>query len=248
MMKKREIIKVFEYELLPVGEKFKERHLKALSNLNALHNDAYFEIRYKGVKFKNFVGVVQIDALTIEILPKIDVNESDKELWQSVLIEMLKTTKKLKVKKVGQANVTKENIHLLDIYFEWFLKEVELLIRQGLIKQYYTETKNVSALKGKLEFAGHLQENLIHKERFYTTHQVYNRDHKIHQVLSYALEIIEDFSKGTYLYSKCKSVQLDFPEVQRTGVDQSTFSKLKKNSSIFYSSGNSSVYNTSLFS
>ena len=227
MTKQHEVIKVFEYELLKVGDKFKERHLKALSNLNALHNDAYFDLRYKAVRFKNFVGVIQIDGLTIEILPKIDANESDKDLWQEVLIEMLKTTSKLKVQKVGQANVTKQNIHLLDIYFEWFLTEVELLIRQGLIKQYYTQTKNVTALKGKLEFAGHIQKNLIHKERFYTTHQIYAKDHLIHQILSFALSIIEDFSKGTYLYSRCKTVQLDFPEVKSIRINKTTFSRIK---------------------
>jgi 5-methylcytosine-specific restriction enzyme subunit McrC len=228
MKKQHDIIKVFEYELLPIGDKFKERHLKALSKLNALHNDVYFDIRYKGVRFKNFVGIVQIDGLTIEILPKIDANESDKDLWQQALIKMLKTTKKLKVQKVGQANVKKQNIHLLDIYFEWFLTEVELLIRQGLIKQYYTQTKNVSALKGKLEFAGHIQKNLIHKELFYTTHQIYEKDHLIHQILSFALSIIEDFSKGTYLYSRCKTVQLDFPEVKHIRINKTTFSRIKK--------------------
>ncbi len=105
----------------------------------------------------------------------------------------------------------------------------ELLIRQGLIKQYYRETKNVKALKGKLEFSGHIQKNLIHKERFYTTHQIYEKDHLIHQILSYALEIIENFSKGTYLYSRCKSVQLDFPEVSKCYIDRATFSKIKYN-------------------
>ena len=227
MRKQHEIIRVFEYELLKVGDNFQERHLKALSNLNALHNDTYFDLRYKAVRFKNYVGVIQIDGLTIEILPKIDANESNKKLWQEVLIEMLKTTSKLKVQKVGQANVTKQNIHLLDIYFEWFLTEVELLIRQGLIKQYYTQTKNVTALKGKLEFAGHIQKNLIHKERFYTTHQVYEKDHLIHQILSFALSIIEDFSKGTYLYSRCKTVQLDFPEVKNIRINKTTFSRIK---------------------
>ena len=35
--------------------------------------------------------------------------------------------------------------------------------------------RNSEALKGKLEFAGHIQKNVIHKERFYTTHQVYDK-------------------------------------------------------------------------
>ena len=228
MKQGNKIIQVFEHELLQVGEQFQQKHLKAFSKLNALHNDVYFDLRYNGIKFKNFVGVIQVDGLTVEILPKIDAAETNEKLWQSVLIEMLKITRKLQVQKVGNANVSRQNIHLLDIYFEWFLNELELLIHNGLVKQYYKQTKNVKALKGKLEFAGHLRKNLIHKERFYTTHQIYDKDHLIHRILSKALYIIEDFTKGTYLYSRCKSVRLDFPEVKEIKVDKTTFSRIKK--------------------
>lgn len=228
MRQGNKVIKVFEHELLRVGDRFQQKHLTAFSKLNALHDDMYFDLRYNGIKFKNFVGVIQVDGLTVEILPKIDSDETNKDLWQSVLIEMLRTTRRLQVQKVGNANVSQQNIHLLDIYFEWFLNEVELLIHNGLIKQYYKKTGNVKALKGKLEFAGHIRKNLIHKERFYTTHQVYEKDHLIHQILSKALYIIEDFTKGTHLYSRCKSVRLDFPEVKEIKVDRTTFSRVKK--------------------
>lgn len=226
-------IQVFEHNILYFDEvysgvKFEKRHYIALSKLNVLHNDKYFEIRHNGIKFKQFVGVIQVDGLTIEILPKIDNNDADENVWQKVLIEMLRVTRKLKVQKVGEANVNKQNIHLFDIYFECFLNEVQLLIHQGLIKQYYKETGNVKALKGKLEFAGHISKNLVHKERFYTTHQVYDKDHLIHQIIYKALDIVEKCSKGSYLYSKCKTVQLDFPEVKTIPVTEATFSKIPK--------------------
>jgi 5-methylcytosine-specific restriction enzyme subunit McrC len=227
-MLKENTIQVFEHSFLPIGGKFEQRHFVALSRLNALHNDLYFDLRHNGIKFKQFVGVIQVDGLTIEILPKIDNNKADENVWQTALIEMLRVTKKLKAQRVGEANVTKQNIHLLDIYFEWFLSEVQLLIHQGLIKQYYKETSNVKALKGKLEFAGHISKNLVHKERFYTTHQVYEKDHLVHQILSQALGIVEQCSKGNYLYSKCKRVQLDFPEVKTIAANESTFTKIPK--------------------
>ena len=232
-MLKENTIQVFEHSFLPIEGKFEQRHFVALSKLNALHNYQYFDLKHNGIVFKQFVGVIQVDGLTIEILPKIDKNESEtlenKKKWQSALIEMLRVTRKLKVQKVGEANVSKQSIHLLDIYFEWFLSEVQLLIHQGLIKQYYKETGNVKALKGKLEFAGHLSKNLVHKERFYTTHQVYDKDHLVHQVLGQALSIIETFSKGTYLYSKCKTTQLNFPDVKTIQANESTFSRLPQN-------------------
>ncbi len=226
-------IQVFEHSFLPIEGKFEHRHFVALSKLNALHQYQYFDLKYNGVVFKQFVGVIQVDGLTIEILPKIDKNESEsaenKQKWQNALIEMLRVTRKLKVQQVGEANVSKQSIHLLDIYFEWFLNEVQLLIHQGLIKQYYKETGNVKALKGKIEFAGHISKNLVHKERFYTTQQVYDKDHLLHQVLSQALTIIASLSKGTYLYSKCKTTQLNFPEVKSIQANETTFSKLPNN-------------------
>src|SRR5690606_7182885 len=142
---------------------------------------------------------------------------------------MLRTTRRLKVNKVGQAKVSKQQIHLLDIYFEWFLNETQLLIRQGLIKQYRTKKGNVKALKGKLVFSKHLNHNLIHKERFYTAHQVYDHDHQIHQILSQALDIVSQFSSGTYLFSKCKRVQAAFPDVSNTAANLHTFDKLVSN-------------------
>ena len=232
-MLRENTIQVFEYSFLPIEGKFEQRHFVALSKLNALHQYQYFDLKHNGIVFKQFVGIIQIDGLTIEILPKIDKYESEsaenKQKWQSALIEMLRVTRKLKVQQVGEANVSKQSIHLLDIYFEWFLNEVQLLIHQGLIKHYYKETSNVKALKGKLEFAGHLSKNLVHKERFYTTHQVYDKNHLLHQVLGQALSIIASLSKGTYLYSKCKTIQINFPEVTAIQANEATFSKIPKN-------------------
>ncbi len=226
-------IQVFEHNTLYHGKEykgvlFKEQHFNLLAKLNQFHDNKYFTLVHKGIKFSQYVGVIQVDGLCIEILPKIDNSEEDTQLWQGVLISMLKATKRLKVNNIGHANVNKQNIHLLDIYFEWFLNEVQNLIHQGLIKKYYKETGNVKALKGKLDFAQHLNANLIHKERFFTTHQIYNKDHLVHQILGVALEIISQFSRGTYIYGKCKTVQLDFPEVTSIQVNQATFTKLPK--------------------
>ncbi|WP_343694408.1 restriction endonuclease [Flavobacterium sp.] len=234
MNKLKNFIQTFEFSSLQQGVKyngilFTELHFNALVKLNEQHKNKYFTIGLKKVTFQQFVGVIRAGDLTIEILPKIDKCREDKDVWQNVLIEMLRVTRKLKIEKVGEANVSRQNIHLLDLYFEWFLNEIQTLIHQGLIKQYYKETSNVKALKGKLDFAGHINKNLIHKERFYTTHQVYDKNHLVHQILFKALEIIEKCTKGNYLYSKCKTVQLDFPEVKNILVTETTFSKVPKN-------------------
>lgn len=211
------------------GVRFEDRYFKALLKLNELHESKYFTPIYEGIKFDSYVGVLQVDDLVIEVLPKVEGYTAEKNQWRDVLIEMLRVTHQLKVNQVGQASVAKQNIHLLDIYFDWFLREVEQLVHAGLIKQYRNETKNTLALKGKLEFAGHIRKNLVHQERFFTTHQVYDKDHLLHRVMNTALQVVEKMSKGTYRYGRCKAVQLNFPEVSSLVVVAQTFEKISFN-------------------
>jgi 5-methylcytosine-specific restriction enzyme subunit McrC len=208
-------ITVFEHQRLYVGQhSFKQTHLDALLKLNEYHDGKYFEPISKGIKFNQFVGVIQVDGITIEIHPKADKEDEDNK-WKGVLIKMLKACGRLKAASFGAANVKRQHLNLLEVYFELFLLEVESLLRKGVIKKYRKQTHNTKALKGKLEFAGHIRHNAIHKERFYTTHQVYDSNHLLHQVLYKALTIVDQFTMGTRLKDLSNRVLLNFPKVDR---------------------------------
>ena len=208
----------FEHGRLFIGQEgFKKSHWDAMVKLNAVHDGAYFEVLHNGIKFKQFVGVLQIDDLLLQIHPKADKDDPD-AAWSGVLLQMLQACGKLEAKSAGAAKVRKQHLNLLEVYFEYFLREIEVLIHRGLIKQYRRKSGNVKALKGKLEFAQNIRHNAVHKERFYTTHQVYDRDHSLHQILAVALEIISLFTKGSRLNDLSRRIQLAFPEVSRIKV------------------------------
>ena len=222
-------IVAYEYERLIFSEEDRSAGvLDALLRFNELHKNKYFDGVVNGIKLKQYVGIIQVNGLTIEILPKIDKGRKE-ETWREVLIQMLKNTGRLNVDSMGSAHVRRQNMNLLEIYFEMYLRNVQGLLHAGLVKKYRRETSNVLALKGKIDFAGNIRKNLIHKERFYTTHQVYDVDHLIHQVLSVALDIVTQFSRGTRLNDVCRRVQLDFPEVQKVMVNEQTFNSIKLN-------------------
>lgn len=212
-MTKHNTISVFEHQRLYVGEQgFKQVHLDALLKLNEYHEGNYFEPIAKGIKFNQYVGVIQIDGLTIEIHPKADKDDDDSK-WKGVLLKMLQACGKLKAESSGAAHVKRQHLNLLEVYFELYLHHVESLVRKGLIKKYRKQTHNTKALKGKLEFAGHIRHNAVHKERFYTTHQVYDSNHVLHQVLYKALTIVDQFTKGTRLNDLSNRVFINFPQV-----------------------------------
>lgn len=222
-------ISVFEHQQLYVGQQgFKQSHLDALLKLNEYHDGNYFEPIAKGIKFNQYVGIIQVDGLSIEINPKADKNDDDLK-WKGVLLKMLQACGKIKAKSSGAANVKRQHLNLLEIYFELYLKEIDILVHKGLIKKYRKQNRNTKALKGKLEFAGNIRHNIIHKERFYTTHQVYDSNHLLHQVLQKALTIVSQFTKGTRLQDATNRIQLNFPEVDNRSITAKQLNTIQLN-------------------
>jgi 5-methylcytosine-specific restriction enzyme subunit McrC len=220
-------IDVYEYGRLIIDDKvFKREHWKSFVKLNDAHEGQYFDVLHNGLRFKQFVGVIQVDGLLVQIHPKSDKDDEDGK-WRDVLLQMLKACGRVKAQTAGEAQLSRQNLNLLEVYFEYFLREVEQLIHQGLVKKYRKETGNVKALKGKLDFAGNIRYNLVHKERFYTTHQVYDANHRLHQVLALALEIVDVFSRGTRLNDRCKRVKLAFPEVDTIRANAALLESIK---------------------
>ena len=126
-MPSKNVIQVFEHDKLSIHEdkRFTKRHLKALISFNDKNDNKYFKVIRDGVRFSQYVGVIQAGSLTIEILPKADksivIEESAKPLWHNVLLNMLKECKFLKIDHVDKAQLNLRSNSLLEIYIELFL-------------------------------------------------------------------------------------------------------------------------------
>ena len=234
-MQNKKFIQVFEHQKLKYDESgdFQELHFDAMVKFNELHQNKYFTVIDKGILFKSYVGVVQIGGLTIEILPKADKKaDADKNLWQSVLLNMLKVCKRIRVESVSETQLKKRHHSILDVYFEMYLAEIERLVNKGLIKRYQKNQSNQNALKGKLLFAKNIQQNLVHRERFYCEHQVYDRNHLLHQILYKGLRILKTFVNDA-LRDRLNRLLFEFQEIENIEISEKHFRKIvfdRKNS------------------
>jgi 5-methylcytosine-specific restriction enzyme subunit McrC len=232
-------IQVFEFEKLVASdtsffktEALGKKVIDKLWQFNDANKNIYFEAIRNGVKFKNYVGVIQIGKVTIEILPKADKNsvrENERGQWHTVLLKMLAKCKKIKIDSVSKAALKKRHHSLLDLYFDLFLDEVNMLLNRGLIKQYRKQSGNVLALKGRLEFSKNVQHNLVHKERFYTNHQVYDYSNLINQIVLKALLTLKNISNNIFIKDRIERVLSCFPEVKEINITKSHFEKLTSN-------------------
>ena len=226
------LIRVYEHESLKVNkETFKEdEHLRLLSKFlgEKVGEDAPFSLIHNGVKFKQFVGVISVGDLQIEVLPKADKNAGDKQkdIWESHLMEMLKAVYKLKVKLPSKADQQVKRSPVLDIFLDRFMDEVERLMHIGLVKAYRRVEDNRTALKGRLVMSKHIIKNLVHKERFYVEYTTYDRNHIFNRLLYKALRVIPDISTHSYTHSRAKTLMFEFPELNDIVVTDALFSRL----------------------
>lgn len=224
----KKFIQVFEYQKLRYDDSgiFRKHHFDAMVKFNELHQNKYFTIIHKGIRFGSYVGVIQIGGLTIEILPKADNNEkADKNLWQNVLLNMLKVCKHIQVESISETQLKKRYQSILDVYFELYLNEVERLVKKGLIKKYRKNQSNQNALKGKLLFAQNIQHNLVHKEWFYCEHQVYDKNHLLHQILYKGLLILKTFVNDS-LKDKLNRLLFEFQDFENINIQKKHFDKI----------------------
>ena len=227
-MNNKKFIQVFEYQKLRYDDVgiFRKHHFDAMVKFNELHQNKYFTIIHQGIRFGSYVGVIQIGGLTIEILPKADNNENaDKNLWQNVLLNMLKICKKIQVESISGTQLKKRYHSILDFYFELYLDEIERLVKKGLIKKYRKNQSNQNALKGKLLFAQNIQQNLVHKEHFYCEHQVYDKNHLLHQILYKGLLVLKTFVNDS-LKDKLNRLLFEFQDFENINIQKKHFDKI----------------------
>ena len=234
MQSNRNHISVFEHQAIRLnqiidGVKFDEPKLKALQGYFGEKGVPYFSLIHNGVRFNEYVGVIQVGNTTVEVLPKADNSLEgtlEKKHWRDILINMLFAVGVFDIHAPSSSSLKIKSNSILDLYFELFIVEVEYLLHQGLIKQYRKTEGNVAALKGTLLFGKNIQQNLTHQERFYVRHNTYDVEHKLHMLLYKTIRLLRQINTNVALHSRIGALLLHFPEMPDTKVNESTFDRL----------------------
>ncbi len=183
----------------------------------------------ESIRFKQYVGLLQVGNLSIEVLPKIDKETKDdgddkkEKQCRNVLIDMLRVCNKIKIDSVSYANQSLRNSSLFEIFIRQFLQEVKILIREGLHKKYRKTEDNINFYRGKLLVNNQIKYNHLHKERFYCEFNTFDYDNKMNQILYCALDILRKMNLGNSLQDDLKSIMIDLPEISLKKIVKSDF-------------------------
>lgn len=198
-----ETLTIIEHQTLPIvvqrahGEKALSQAQAAVLERLAKHlPQRTFSWGHRSVKFAHYCGVLTLGDLTLEILPKIYGRESEYGASRQALVKMLYRARQLKPQPGGNADLSLQKHHLLDIFIRLFCERLHAELMQGMIREYVTHQENLSVLRGRLRIEQHLKYNLAHRERLFCQYDELNADNAHNQILKYVLTLLVRVAAG----------------------------------------------------
>jgi 5-methylcytosine-specific restriction enzyme subunit McrC len=149
----------------------------------------------KDIRAKNFVGVVQVPGLVIEILPKIDepgvTEESDIQSTDVVqarqnLMFMLSVSGHFSLFERDLASQSVQSFPVLEAWIWAFVRRLLTELRRGQQHLYVAHDDNLTCVKGKILLQKHCTVNAAHHHRMYVAYDEFECDTWLNRILKAA--------------------------------------------------------------
>ena len=181
------------YDWLNIGEGKNEISISEYKNLcvylkkNIGNKSIVYD--YNKIKFINYVGIIKINNLIIEILPKISLsNDIIKD--REILVFMLSKCNKLSVDINELLNSNILSNSLLDILAKVFSKKLLNELQKGLYREYVSKEEALSTIKGKILISKSIKENTINKNKMNCKYDEFTEDNLFNAILKRAISVI----------------------------------------------------------
>lgn len=229
-----EILSVVEHSSLPV---ITERaaaqyalgihHARLLEKLAPNLPNGAFSWGHQSVRFAQFCGVIQLDDLTLEILPKIHGKEEQPESCRAALVQMLYTARIMRTHKGAQAGINTHQHCLLDIFIQHFCHDLHTQILQGKLRNYIEQEENLSVMRGRLVIPQHVRHNLVHRERLYCRFDDFCEDMVLNQILRFTLRLLMPWTHSGKTKKQLSELLMHFDGISDVPITLQSFKLLK---------------------
>lgn len=217
-------ITVFEYEKLLIKQHRNEQlHYITAMDAAQLQNIFVGDVpafvrRDNYVAAQQWVGVVDLQGLSIEVLPKISFCESSLQN-QKILINMLCTVDHITLSSPRESSVSIESFGFRDLMIYNYIVLLEQYVKSSLILDYVKITKTQSVLRGKIDFRQQFNRPEEFPTKFKCTYSKYLKDNKINQLLLCALTQMFNDTGSSQLRYRIKKLTLEFSDIQNVSRD-----------------------------
>ena len=146
--------------------------------------------RGRALRARNHVGVISFrDGTTIEILPKIGDHLDDDSI-RTMLMRMLMTVNDIPFTEQDISRMDSAKMNPFEFLIRMFIREVDLIVRDGMCRSYNDVHDNEPALRGRIDFTENIRRNYAHRERLCQEYQILDEDRAENRLIRSTLDIL----------------------------------------------------------
>lgn len=206
-----------------------EHHAVQLRNLESSLPLGVISWGHNKVKFAQYCGVIQLDNLSIEILPKIYGRESTNNISRKILINMLFTAQQLIPKSHGVAALDLRENFLLDVFINYFCELLFEQVHQGLIRIYVNQENNLPVIRGKIMMNEHIKINAVHHEKMYCSYDELQIDNPYNQAIRATVKFLYSRTHNIRIKQRLNELLFLFADVTDCRITGDDIRKLPRN-------------------
>ena len=191
------------------------------------------------IRIKNHVGVIETkEGVTLEILPKIHLSRSTKEIelteTKQIFFKMLKHLKNSPFVQISNAHLdARNNFPILEVFIQSFISETEMLLNKGLKFDYIQEIENINYLKGKILINQNLKYNYSNHSRFFCEYSIYSTNIPHNKILKATLLKLVKLTNSFNSYSSILKILSHFENIESSQNFQNDFIRIKTSGRFF---------------
>lgn len=174
------------------GAVLSEHHFSRLRRLDQRlaqqrDQDTVLEWSAQSARARQWVGVLQTEGLTLEILPKMaSLQGGSLEQVRRNLLTMLAEAGDVPLRERDLASLTSSRAPLSETLIALFARRLLHQLLLGRAHNYEPRQENLHALRGRLLLGQHIRRNAAHKERFFVSYDEFTADTALNRALKSA--------------------------------------------------------------
>ena len=198
------VLALREYERITCGDAFdpvkrvirsdQHRSLERFAEeYQRLHKVSVFQHGpRKSLVAQNFVGVINLGRDQIEILPKIECDDSQ---VRHNLAKMISAVLDLELYDEDATKVNKSSDSILEILIKLFCQKLWLCIHKGMVRRYQSRSENLTMQRGRLSVTEQIRHNLARPDRLACIFDEFTENNPLNHALKAALRVLSKVAK-----------------------------------------------------
>lgn len=191
-------------------------------------NEKFIQMGYKKFRFINYVGILNVGNIIIEVLPKLSLSD-DKNYDKKILLQMISKCTDLNLNLDEAIHSKIQDYNLLELiagkYIDCLLKE----INRGIHFEYKNQEENLNVMKGKLLFNEHVKRNYANRVKAFCGYNEYSSDNPLNQVLKLACIRVLNNVYNLKINNKTKKALSDLGEVSVRNISKEELERITLN-------------------